>query len=105
MLETRLGRYNRCVMCAGEAPPTQERHRLGRYELITPLGRGGMATVYLARMHGTAGVNRLCALKVVRNELLADPQLGTMFLDEARLAARIRHPNVVDVYDVETIEG
>lgn len=92
-------------MSAAVPPASYERRRLGRYELITPLGRGGMATVYLARMHGAAGFNRLVAVKVLRDELLDDPQLVTMFLDEARLAARIRHPNVVEVYDVETIEG
>jgi serine/threonine protein kinase len=105
MLAPSVARYDRCVMSAAAPPASYERRRLGRYELITPLGRGGMATVYLARMHGAAGFNRLVAVKVLRDELLDDPQLVTMFLDEARLAARIRHPNVVEVYDVETIEG
>jgi serine/threonine-protein kinase len=105
MLEGSLARYDRSVMSAAAPLSAPARRRLGRYELITPLGRGGMATVYLARMHGTAGFNRLVAVKVLRSELLDDPQLVTMFLDEARLAARIRHPNVVEVYDVETIEG
>src|SRR5690349_21628023 len=91
-----VARYHRMTM--GSVP-----RRLGRYELIEPIGRGGMATVYIAKMHGTAGFSRVVAVKVLAEHDLRDPEIVPAFLDEARLAARIRHPNVVEVYDVERI--
>lgn len=78
---------------------------LGRYQLVAELARGGMATVYLARMVGKAGFERLMAVKVLHPHLSSDPSFTAMFIDEARLAARIRHPNVVDVYDVDALGG
>src|SRR5262245_9655800 len=79
--------------------------RLGRYELVAAVASGGMASVHLARRVGQAGLSRAMALKLLHPHLLEDPEFVGMFLDEARLAARIRHGNVVDVYDVETIDG
>ena len=78
---------------------------LGRYQLVAELARGGMATVYLARMVGKAGFERLMAVKVMHPHLSSDPSFTAMFIDEARLAARIRHPNVIDVYDVDALGG
>ena len=75
--------------------------RLGRYEIITHLASGGMATVYLGRVLGVAGFQRLVAIKSLHPHIAADQQFVTMFLDEARLAARIRHPNVVPTLDLE----
>ncbi len=75
--------------------------RLGRYEIITHLAAGGMATVFLARLHGVAGFQRLVAIKLLHPHIAADQQFTTMFLDEARLAARIRHPNVVPTVDLQ----
>ena len=75
--------------------------RLGRYEIITHLASGGMATVYLGRVIGVAGFQRLVAIKSLHPHIAADQQFVTMFLDEARLAARIRHPNVVPTLDLE----
>ena len=69
--------------------------RLGRYEILTHLAAGGMATVFLGRVHGAAGFQRFVAIKRLHPHLAADQQFMTMFLDEARLAARIHHPNVV----------
>lgn len=60
-----------------------------------------MATVHLARAHGAGGFERLVALKVMHPHLAADPDFVDMFLDEARLAARIHHPNVVGTSDVQ----
>ncbi|MBX3200156.1 MAG: protein kinase [Labilithrix sp.] len=74
--------------------------QLGRYELHGAIARGGMATVYVARMSGAAGFTRTVAVKRLHPHLAADPAFAGMFIDEARLAARIRHPNVVDTLDV-----
>jgi hypothetical protein len=68
--------------------------RVGEYELTARLRDGGMATLYLARQPGDAPP---VALKVIQPELADDAQCRQMFLDEARLATRIRHPNVVRV--------
>lgn len=77
----------------------------GRYELFDAIGEGGMATVHLARMHGAAGFARVVAVKRLRPELARDPDFVAMLVDEARLASRIRHPNVVQVIDVIVSEG
>jgi serine/threonine-protein kinase len=74
--------------------------RLGRYEVLTRLASGGMAAVYVARALGVAGFERLFAVKVLHPHLAHEQEFITMFLDEARLAARIRHPNVVPTTDI-----
>lgn len=74
--------------------------RLGRYEVLARLASGGMAAVYVARALGVAGFERLFAIKVLHPHLAHEDEFITMFLDEARLAARIRHPNVVPTTDV-----
>lgn len=75
--------------------------RLGRYELLLPIGTGGTATVYLARAHGPAGFERLVALKMMHPHLQALPGGTAELIEEARLAARIRHANVVPVIDLD----
>jgi TonB family protein len=72
----------------------------GRYRLLATLGRGGMADVYLGAAAGPAGFNKLVVIKRLRNGT-DDPALVEMFLDEARLAARLNHPNIVHTYEVE----
>ncbi|MBD8527124.1 serine/threonine-protein kinase [Pseudomarimonas arenosa] len=67
------------------------------YRILKPLGRGGMASVYLAIQES---VDREVALKVMAPTLLGDPQFGERFLREARIAAKLRHPHVVQVHDV-----
>ena len=74
--------------------------RLGRYEVLTRIGQGGMATVYVARVHGVGGFERLVALKVLHPQYAQEREFISMFLDEARVAARIHHPNVVSTLDV-----
>jgi serine/threonine-protein kinase len=64
-----------------------------------------MASVHLARMTADAGFSRTVAVKRLRSELAGDPEFTVMFLDEARLAARVRHPNVVPIIDVVSLEG
>jgi serine/threonine protein kinase len=79
---------------------------LGRYEVIGEIASGGMGKVYLARVVGEGGFEREVAIKVMHRHLLEEPSFVSMFLDEARLAARIRHPNVVPTIDVQkTAEG
>ncbi len=73
---------------------------LGRYQVLAELGHGSMATLYLARAQGTGGFERLFALKVPHAHLARRPRFVAMFENEARIAARIQHPNVVTVYDV-----
>jgi serine/threonine-protein kinase len=73
---------------------------LRKYRLIAEIGRGGMADVYLAVVQGPAGFNKLVVIKKTRPELAQDPEFLAMFLDEARLAARLNHPNVVQTHEV-----
>jgi serine/threonine-protein kinase len=73
--------------------------RIGRYELVCPLGAGGMAQVMVARTLGPEGVSRLVALKRILPHLCGDPAMVEQFLDEARLGLRLSHPNLVTVYD------
>jgi serine/threonine-protein kinase len=73
---------------------------LGRYELVLRIASGGMGEVWAARLKGTRGFQKVVALKFLLPELSANPSFEQMFLDEAALAARIRHPNVVQVVDL-----
>ena len=74
--------------------------RGGRYETLREIASGGMATVHLGRILGVGGFERVVAIKVMHPHLATDPQFVGMFLDEARLAARVRHPNVVGTIDI-----
>ncbi len=74
--------------------------RLGKYRVIAKLGQGGMARVLLTVAAGKAGFEKLLVVKELRDDLAGDPEFLTMFLDEARLAARLNHPNVVQTYEV-----
>ncbi|MEY4509342.1 MAG: hypothetical protein RLZZ450_1464, partial [Pseudomonadota bacterium] len=76
--------------------------RLGRYELISYLGSGGMSDVYVA-LH--TGLHKRVALKLLRPTLRFDPSAVARFLREGQCAARVRHPNVVDVSDVGIENG
>src|SRR5208283_1308644 len=72
----------------------------GKYRLIAELGQRGMATVYLAVALGTSGFRKLAVVKLLRPEIAVDQEFVQMFLDEARLCARLSHPNIVQTYDV-----
>ncbi len=74
--------------------------RLGRYQLVAEIARGGMGTVYLARLASAGGFKRLFAVKVLHPHLAQEPEFITMFLDEARLASHLHHPNAVPIIDV-----
>jgi serine/threonine protein kinase len=73
---------------------------LGKYEILKELAIGGMAAIFLARVRGTAGFEKHVVLKVILPNLVGDRALVTMFLEEARLAASLRHSNIADVFDV-----
>lgn len=78
---------------------------VGRYEIFDEIASGGMATVYLGRIIGSGGFSRTVAIKRLHPQFAKNPEFVTMFLDEARLAARIRHPNVVPTLDVVAASG
>lgn len=73
---------------------------VGRYELAAQLARGGLATVYAARLRGDGGLRRTVAVKRLHAQFRTDGDITTMFLDEARVALRVRHANVVHAVDV-----
>src|ERR1700712_4018298 len=77
-------------------PPRQ----VGRYTLFEQIAAGGMATVHVARFAGPEGFSRVVAMKHLHPHLANDPEFKSMFIGEARLASRIRHPNVVPTLDV-----
>ena len=78
---------------------------IGRYALFSEIAAGGMATVHLGRLLGPVGFARTVAIKRLHPHLARDPEFVSMFLDEARLAARVRHPNVVPTIDVVAEAG
>ncbi len=78
---------------------------LGRYRLGAEIASGGMATVYLALLEGAAGFEKVVACKVVHPHLAKENSFIEMFLDEARIASRIHHPNVCPVFDFGESDG
>ena len=78
---------------------------IGRYAIHEEIASGGMATVHFGRLVSAGGFSRTVAIKRLHAHLARDPEFVKMFLDEARIAARIRHPNVVPVLDVVNTEG
>jgi serine/threonine-protein kinase len=80
-------------------------HQLGRYELLCPIARGGMASVWVARLQGAHGFEKLVAIKTILAEHASDPEYEAMFLDEARIVAGIRHHNVAEILDLGSADG
>ncbi len=78
---------------------------LGRYELLYPLGSGGMGTVWIARGRGTRDAERFFVVKTLRDEHSDDPDFREMFFDEARIASGIDHPNVARIFDLGDESG
>ena len=78
---------------------------VGRYALYNEIAAGGMATVHIGRLLGPVGFARTVAVKRLHPQFAKDPEFVSMFLDEARLAARVQHPNVVATIDVVATDG
>src|SRR5262245_22507414 len=78
---------------------------IGRYALYSVIGRGGLASVHLGRMFGVGRFSRPVAIKRLHSHFANDPEVSSSLLDEARVTARIRHPNVVQTIDVVALEG
>jgi eukaryotic-like serine/threonine-protein kinase len=79
---------------------TQQHSSLGQFRPLAQLGQGGMARVLLVSRSGPANIQKLLVIKEIREELANDAEFVTMFMDEARLATRMSHPNLVQTYDV-----
>ncbi|MBK7861031.1 MAG: serine/threonine protein kinase [Archangiaceae bacterium] len=84
----------------GQGPGAAAAEAPQRYQIVRPLGAGGMAEVFLARQMGDGGFERAVVLKRILPGLVGDSGFVEMFLQEARLASRISHPNVVQIFDV-----
>jgi serine/threonine protein kinase len=120
-LERSIDRRPRSIKCAGDAALTPRRSDLtipavvteaaevgstaNRYQILGKLAVGGMAEIFLARGEGVAGVERHCVLKRILRDRAGDAQFIRMFLDEARLAAQLQHPNIASTYDVGMLGG
>ena len=78
---------------------------LGKYEILRKLAVGGMAELYLARIRGNAGFEKVVVLKRILPQVAEDATFVQMFLEEARLAGTLNHPNVAHVYDVGEVDG
>lgn len=74
----------------------------GKYEILEVIGRGGMGTVYKARQHN---LDRIVALKMLSEEMASDPEFRARFQQEAQVVARLNHPNIVAVYDIEPYQA
>ncbi len=94
-------RYAAGPMSVGSRHPTT----LGRYRLIKKIGMGGMAEIWVASVAGMSGVRKICVVKRILPHLVDSPEFVRMFLDEARIAATLDHPNLVQMYDVEDVDG
>jgi serine/threonine-protein kinase len=77
-----------------------EPRTFGRYVLYAPIARGGMATIHIARLLGDDGFSRIVAAKRLHPQFTEDPDFVEMFRDEAEIASKVRHPNVVPVLDI-----
>jgi serine/threonine-protein kinase len=87
-------------MSVGSSETTPAQGVAGKYRLLAELGTGGMGKVYLATLVGPSGFKKLIVLKMLRESIRDDPELCALFLEEARLAARLNHPNIVQTYEV-----
>jgi eukaryotic-like serine/threonine-protein kinase len=77
----------------------------GRYQLLKKIASGGMGQVFLARQGGAHDFEKLLVIKRILPNLLEDEEFFTMFFDEARIAARLNHPNIVQIFDLGEVQG
>jgi eukaryotic-like serine/threonine-protein kinase len=83
-----------------EGSPLAPGYRLDRYEMLCPIATGGMAQVWVARLHGKHGFEKLVAIKSILPKYAEDQRFQQMFLDEARIASKIEHTNVAQILDL-----
>ena len=79
--------------------------KFGKYTLVAKLATGGMGEIFLAKLSGMAGFEKLVVIKRLLPHLAEDAHFVTMLLDEARIAARLSHPNVCQVHDLGEVDG
>jgi serine/threonine-protein kinase len=87
------------------AAPAPSPNSFGKYTLVAKLATGGMAEIFLARLSGAAGFEKLVCVKRILPHLAKDPNLVGMFLAEAKIAAQISHHNVCQVFELGEIDG
>lgn len=78
---------------------------LGKYELIKKIAHGGMAEIYVAKVTGLPGFEKIVVVKRILPQLATNGEFVQMFLDEARIAATLHHPNIVQMYDIGAVDG
>ena len=78
---------------------------LGRYRVLRRLGKGGMAEVFLAKTTGAEGIEKVLVVKRVLPQFARNEHFLSMFVDEAKVATRLNHPNIVQVYTFDRVEG
>ncbi len=79
--------------------------RFGKYHVVRRIGAGGMAEVFKVRLSGIGGFDKVLVIKRILPDLADDPQFVNMFLDEARVAANLTHPNIIQIYEIDQIDG
>ena len=87
-----------------EPVPPPAGSRFGQYVLEERVAKGGMAEVFRARMIGVEGFQKTVAIKRILADMAGNDEFVTMFIDEAKLAAQLKHPNIVDIYDLGKID-
>ena len=83
----------------------EENTQLGKYRLLQLIAAGGMGEVFLARSEGPAGFQKTFVIKRILKHLASDPTFVDMFLNEARLAALLSHPNIVQIFELGQEDG
>src|SRR5271170_5130569 len=86
-------------------PGVQAQARLGRYELLARLATGGMGEIFLARLEGAAGFEKLYVVKRILPHLADDARFRQMLIAEARIAAKMSHANICQVYELGETDG
>jgi serine/threonine protein kinase len=89
---------------AAQGPPETPR-RLGNYHVLEAIGQGGMGNIFLAKRVGVGGFEKAFVIKCMLESLAGDAELEKMFINEARLAARLSHPNIAQIYDFGVVDG
>ncbi len=92
-------------MRSAEPGDEQLPRKFDRYNLLKKLATGGMAEIYLAKQSGLEGFEKVVVLKRILSHLAQDEEFVSMFLDEARIAAKLSHPNIVQIYDLGKADG